>query len=74
MAITLSEAKQLTFREVLVEDNGCRWYVNGRVKTWKTDPLRIEVPLKHGLYTFGRLVTSDFDKDGVCNLLTKEKA
>lgn len=72
MAITLIEARNLQYREVLVEPNGVRWYVNGRVKTWKKDPLRMEVPLKHGLYTFGRLISSDFDKDGVCNFLTKE--
>lgn len=69
--ITLDDAKQLRYREVLVDAWGKRWHVNGRVKTWKTDPTRIRVPLKHGLYVYGALVTGDF-VDGICEWMTKE--
>ena len=30
-----------------------RWRVNGRVQVWKTQPNRVHVPLKHGLYAYG---------------------
>jgi hypothetical protein len=32
-----------------------RWRVSGRVRTWKRDSQRVEVPLKHGLYSHGTL-------------------
>jgi hypothetical protein len=69
--ITLEDAKQLQYREVLVDNHGKRWYVSGAVKTWKRDKTRIRVPLKHGLYTYGVLIDSDFH-DGVCNYMTRE--
>ena len=69
--LTLAEAKQLRYREVLIDANGHRWYVNGAVKTWKRDPSRIRIPLKHGLYVYSSLDTSDF-YDGVCNFMSKE--
>lgn len=69
--ITLARAKTLKTREVLVDSNKRRWYVNGMVKTWKTDPSRIRVPLKHGLYTYGSLTEADFT-DGECTAYTLE--
>jgi hypothetical protein len=27
-----------------------RWRANGRTQTWKRDPTRFRVPIKHGLY------------------------
>ncbi len=69
MSITLAEAKQLRPGNILHDTNGKRWKVNGQVKTWKTDPNRIRVPLKHGLYAYDALTEADF-KDGVCELLT----
>lgn len=53
--MTVNEAKTLKYRERLLDEDGRRWYVNGKVKTWKTDPTRIRVPLKHGLYAYGYL-------------------
>lgn len=73
MSLTLEDAKQLQYREVLVDEYGKRWYVSGAVKTWKRDPDRIRVPLKHGLYTYGALETHDFH-DGVCNYMTRERS
>lgn len=71
MSITLDQAKALKHREVLYDNMGKRWYVNGAVKTWKSDPQRIRVPLKHGLYTYGALGGEDFH-GGVCDLYTRE--
>lgn len=54
--ITLDEAKKLTYGDILIEGaTERRWKVNGKVKTWKTRPEEIKVPLKHGLYSFGYL-------------------
>lgn len=50
--MTINEAKTLKYRERLLDNTGRRWYVNGAVKLWKTDPTRIRVPLKHGLYQY----------------------
>jgi len=35
-----------------------RWRVNGQVKTWKTRPTDYQVPLKHGLFSYGYLTPS----------------
>jgi hypothetical protein len=37
-----------------------RWRVNGKVKTWKTMPDRIEIPIKYGLYHYDTLTTMEF--------------
>jgi len=64
----LSEAKKLTYRQevwhkTLKNADGTpkRFRVNGAVKTWKRDPDRIRVPLKHGLYATGYLVNNTFE-------------
>lgn len=59
MAITLERAKKLQYHEVLIhKKTGKRWYVNGKVRTWKRDENRIEIPVKHGLYAYDT-VTAD---------------
>ena len=70
MSLTLEEAKGLKPGDILHDDQGKRWKVNGRVKLWKTFPHRIYVPLKHGLYTYEAIDESDFPL-GTCWLLTK---
>lgn len=70
--ITIEDAKELRYREVLIDSrDGARWYVNGAVQTWKRDKNRIRIPLKHGLYVYGSLNTSDFT-NGVCEYMRKE--
>lgn len=66
MGITLAQAKRLGGHDVVYEigeylsDGSPRaWRVNGMPKTWKKDPTRVEVPLKFGLYAFGRLTESN---------------
>ena len=43
-----------------------RWRVNGKPKTWKRDPSRVEVPLKHGLYSYGYLTEGNLSDFGFC--------
>lgn len=66
MAITLKQAKGLKLGQTLhhvtnknADGTPQRWRVNGKPKTWKRDQGRVEVPLKHGLYTYGRLTEDD---------------
>ena len=55
--MTLDEAKGLHYRQTLYDKiyrnhdgTPARWRVNGKVKTWKHDLNRIEIPIKRGLY------------------------
>jgi len=77
MAITLEQAKELNYRDTLyhvsnrnADGTPQRWRVNGKVKTWKRSPHRVQVPLKHGLYSYDYLTESSLDL--VC--LTEEEA
>lgn len=38
---------------------GRNWRVNGKVKTWKRDPSRVHIPVKHGLYNYGYVTEKD---------------
>jgi hypothetical protein len=73
--ITHKEALELKRGDILIDSRGKRWKVNGKVQTWKRDPFRLRVPLKHGLYVYDALTETDFlEDDGnehVCKLLTK---
>ena len=58
--MTLEQAKQLQYGDVIYYRFGRsirRYKVNGKPKTWKRDPNRIEVPIKYGLYTYDRMYT-----------------
>lgn len=35
------------------------WRRNGAVQTWKRDPARFRLPIKHGLYAYGDITESD---------------
>ena len=39
--------------------------VSGQVKTWKRDPNRVQVPWKHGLYTYGYITEGEL-REGNC--------
>jgi hypothetical protein len=79
--ITLAEAKELKYGDILVDNYGKRWKVNGMVKTWKREEGRIRIPLKHGLYTYDAITGADFEpvrfEDGsvryACKLLSREE-
>ena len=53
--ITKEQALQLRHRQIIYDNTNHRWYVNGKCKTWKKDPDKFQVPIKHGLYTFSYL-------------------
>ena len=36
-----------------------RWRVNGKCKTWKRNPERFQLPIKHGLYSYGYLTNEN---------------
>jgi hypothetical protein len=66
--ITLEQAKSLCPGTILyhvtnknADCSAQRWRVNGQPKTWKRDPSRVQVPVKHGLYTFGYVTENDLD-------------
>lgn len=60
--MTTQEAKRLTVGTVLyhktyrnADGTPMRWRVNGKVRTWKKTPDRIQVPIKYGLKLCGYL-------------------
>ena len=58
-AMTIAEAKALHAGQrvaFLANDNTARELtVNGKPQTWKRTPDRVEVPIKYGMYEYGRL-------------------
>jgi len=75
--LTVNQAKELRHGTTLyhvtnrnADGTPQRWRVNGKVKTWKRSPDRIEIPIKHGLYAFDHLTERELDL--VC--LTEEEA
>ena len=50
--ITLADILKLKPGDILYDQCGKRWKVNGQVKRWVRDPNRFRVPLKHGLYSY----------------------
>ena len=66
--ITLKQAKALKIRDIIHSEirtnasGACqRWRVNGKPKTWKRQPERVQVPLKYGMYEFDYLYESDLN-------------
>ncbi len=64
--LTLEQARTLTYRTVLyhdtfrnADDTPERWRINGKVKTWKRTPGRLEVPLKRGLRQYWYLTDAN---------------
>ena len=43
-----------------------RWRVNGKLKTWKRNPEKFQLPVKHGLYNFGYITEEN------CHLFVTE--
>jgi len=68
MTITLEQAKALEKGNTVyhvtnrnTDGTAQRWTVNGKVKTWKRDPSRVEIPIKSGMYGFDYLTENDLD-------------
>lgn len=75
-ALTLAQAKALTTNDTLyhrefrnADGSAQRWRVNGKVKTWKRSPGRVQIPAKHGLYDYDYVTEYDLElvslSDGV---------
>lgn len=66
MSITIEQAKNLKPGQTVyhvtnknADGSAQRWKVNGEPKTWKRSPDRVEVPVKHGMYTYGKITEKD---------------
>ena len=64
--LTLEQAKALKHGQILYHTQNCntdgtaqRWRINGQVKTWKRDPMRVNVPVKNGLRNCSYLTQDD---------------
>ena len=64
--ISLKQAKKLRLGQVLYHTTNRnsdgspeRWRVNGQVKTWKTRPNEVRIPIKYGLYSCDYLTHRD---------------
>ena len=66
--ITLEQAKSLKYGDMLYHTSNTnadgspqRWRVNGKPKTWKRNPEKVQVPLKYGLWSYAYLTERDLD-------------
>jgi hypothetical protein len=61
--VTIEEAKAHDQFEHVAKKNadGTRMRVrrNGRTKLWKTKPERFQIPVKHGLYSYGYITNEN---------------
>lgn len=59
--MTLDEIKSLGSHAKMIANDGTLRDVkiNGRVRTWKRDSNRVEVPVKYGLYEYATFDTSE---------------
>jgi len=60
--LTVEKVKRFSYGVRLLEkETGRRWRVNGKPKTWKRTPGRVEVGIQYGLYTWDRLTQDNLD-------------
>ena len=65
-SITFDECLKLSYGDKVffIDNSGkvrqCK--INGKVKTWKRDKERIEIPCKYGLYEYFTFTKSDFHR------------
>lgn len=66
--LTLKQAKALKYGTTLYhvsnrnsDGTPQRWRVNGKPKVWKRSPERVQVPVKHGLYSYGYITENDLN-------------
>jgi len=61
--MTNEEAKQLKRGDVIkvvsVFDTVINVKVNGNIKRWKRTPLKLQIPIKYGLYEYGYITFID---------------
>lgn len=75
--MTIEEAKKLTTGQIVyhktsrnADGTPRRWTINGKVKLWKRDKSRVQVPIKHGLYSYAYI--TEYNCKSLC--LTEEEA
>lgn len=66
--LTLEEVKTLQHGDIVyaideynADKTHMRFRVNGKVKRWKRDPDRVQVPVKRGLYEYGYIDNGNFE-------------
>jgi hypothetical protein len=60
-AMKLTRGNKLAMNNHKNADGTCvRWKVNGVVKTWKTQPERFEIPVKHGMSDYGYVTEKNY--------------
>jgi len=64
--ITLEQAKRLAvgttlyhLRNTNADGTAQKWRVTGKPKTWKREPERVKVPVKHGLWDYDYVTEKD---------------
>lgn len=64
--LTLEQAKELKSGTIIYhvtnknnDGTAQKWKVNGKVQTWKRDPLRVKIPVKYGLYRYDYITESE---------------
>ena len=64
----LSEAKKLQIGNVVyqvdahnADGSARRWRVNGQVKTWKRNPERVKIPIKHGMFSHDYITENNLE-------------
>ena len=80
MPITLKQAKQLTYGDVIYSNQFIykerplpkMWRINGQVKLWKRDPNRIQIPVKYGLYNHAYLCHGEISNKVYMRSITLE--
>lgn len=50
-----------------------RWRLNGEIKLYKRDPYRIRIPVKRGLYEYGRIESVGEFMDHFGDMLTESQ-
>lgn len=55
-----SRNSHIWFQAINGEARKCK--VNGKVRTWKRDPERVEIPVKYGMYEYGTFTEQDINR------------
>lgn len=78
--VSLNQAKKLRLGKILysnvfrnADGTPQRWKVNGKVKTWKTMPGKVKVPIKYGMYDHDYLNENNLDSFSITELGAKRK-
>jgi len=72
--LTLDQAKELKHGTIVYhtinknsDGSAQKWKVNGKVKTWKKNPEKVQIPVKYGLYRY------DYITENELHLITLEE-